>query len=282
MNTLQYFVDAIIVINLRRRRDRWEHCMREFESIGINPLAVCRFEAYDKPLDHNGVPNGNKGCSESHRGVLEWIAREKLNRVLVCEDDITVRPEYRDNFNATFDLIAAEIPDNAKLVYLGGGYADNPKRRHSPHLIEINRMLTTSSYIIGHQMAREMAPYISGVGPIDNLFHGFTERGGCYCSQPRLFVQYTSLSDLTDREADYGPSMCDTRHEEMLIEGEWSDEGYFITTLTRRELTVASDMIGDTVIVDGQCYTVERAIPPTDRGPWYRGSKIVLSLKPTA
>lgn len=282
MNSLQQYVDAIIVINLARRADRMVHCMRELESIGINTLGVSRFEAYDKPLDHNGVPNGNAGCCASHRGVIEWIAREKFNRVLVFEDDITVRPEYRDNFNDTFEQIAREIPADAKLVYLGGGYADNPKRRHSPHLIEINRMLTTSSYLIGWEMAREMAPYISGVGPIDNLFHGFTERGGCYCSQPRLFVQYTSLSDLTDREADYGPSMCDTRHEEMLIEGEWKSRELFLTELTRRELTVASDMIGDTVIVDGKSFVVVKAIPKTERGPWYRGEQIALVLQPTA
>ncbi len=282
MNSLQQYVDAIIVINLARRQVRWEHCQDQFASIGIPASALKRFEGYDKPRDHNGQPSGNKGCTESHRGVLEWIAREKWHRVLVCEDDITVRPEYRDNFNDTFEAIAREIPCDAKIVYLGGGYANNPRRKHSPHLIEISRMLTTSSYLIGWQMAREMAPYISGVGPIDNLFHGFTEKGGSYCSYPRLFVQYTSVSDLTDREADYGPSMCDSRHEEMLIEGEWKSSALFLTTLTRRELTVETDMIGDTVIVEGKSFVVEKAIPKTARGPWYRGEQIALVLKPTA
>ena len=277
MNSLQQYVDAIIVINLARRQDRWLHCRFELQSIGIHEEEILRFDAYDKPAN-----SGNRGCTESHRGVLEWIAREKWERVLVCEDDIAVRPEYRDHFNDTFEQIAREIPADAKITYLGGGYANNPIRRHSPHLIEISRMLTTSSYLIGWKMAREMAPYISGVGPIDNLFHGFTEKGHCYCSQPRLFVQYTSLSDLTDREADYGPSMCDTRHEEMLMEGTWNAAGEFITTLTRRELTIANDMVGDTAIIDGQQYKVRlaRAINPSNpNGPWYRGQAMALVLE---
>lgn len=277
MNTLLNYVEAIIVINLARRQDRWQHCLREFASIGVSPSQLLRFDAYDKPDN-----SGNRGCTESHRGVLEWIAREKWERVLVCEDDITVRPEYRDNFHDTFAQISAEIPADAKIVYLGGGYASNPKRKYSPHLIEIDRMLTTSSFLIGWKMAREMAPYISGVGPIDNLFGGFTAKGNCYCSYPRLFVQYTTLSDLTDREADYGPSMCDTRHEEMLLDGTWIADGLFRTVLTRRELTQARDIFGDTVIVDGKTYTVRGINTPTERGPWYRGAPVDLSLEPSS
>lgn len=282
--TFANYFDRILVLSLPRRMDRRAHVSGEMGSIGVHPSEYEYVEGYDKPIDHEGHPNGNKGCSEGHRRILEIIAYEKWNRVLVLEDDFCVRREFRDNLHQIFTLISSEIPSDARITYLGGGYAANPKRRVSKHIIEITRMLTTSSYIIGHKMASEMAPYISGIGPIDNLFHRFTEQGGCYCVTPRLFVQYTSVSDLTDREVNYEPSMTDSRHEEMLLEGRWGEMLHglrsFIGTIQRREIAAQHDMDGETVIVGDKQYKVAGLLLPTHKAPWYRGEIVTYLLDP--
>jgi hypothetical protein len=94
-----------------------------------------------------------------------------------------------------------------------------PQARRSPHVIRIGRMLTTSSFGITHQFARKVAPYMSGVGPVDNLFGGFQRENECYCVDPTLFIQRKSFSDLRDRTEDYIGAMQDMNHLRALDAG---------------------------------------------------------------
>lgn len=205
------YFDKIFCINLSRRTDRWDHAQKQFNKFELYPVE--RFEGYDKPTDHLGNPNGNMGCTSSHRALLEIIAYHEWSRVLVFEDDF----EFRfDDANEQFDAMIKEVPEDWDMLYLGGHYAEKPIRRVSEHVIRMGRMHTTSSYGITWQMARRMAPYICGIGPIDTLYSGFIPNNKCYIFQPRLVVQYSSFSDLTDRDSNNEPCMTDPNHEQMV------------------------------------------------------------------
>lgn len=280
MNPLEEYCDQIIVIGLARRTDRRAAFGAEMNAIGLTRYRW--FDGFDKPVDHNGQPSGNKGCTESHRAVLDAIVFNGWNRVAVFEDDAMVRIAYRDTFNASLNDALRELPADARLTYLGGGYACNAKRRISPRVIEIKRMLTTSSYIITGEMAREMAPHVSGVGPIDNLFHAHTEKGGCYCIQPRLFIQRETVSDLTDQTVNYEGSMTDARHEEMLLDGKVErrgDELILRGRLQRRELAAPHDANGEEVIVEGELYRIVRLELPAHRPSWFRDEPCTYVLR---
>lgn len=280
MSPLEYIFDKIIVIGLARRTDRRALFIQEMAKLGVKNFEW--FDGYDKPVDHNGQPSGNKGCSESHRAVLDTIVFNKWRNAVVFEDDAMVRPQFIETFNQIFLQAMSEVPAGAKIIYLGGGYGCNPVRRIGPCVIEIRRMLTTSSYIITGEMAREMAPHISGVGPIDNLFNGFTEKGNCYCIQPRLFVQRETLSDLTDQTVNYEGSMTDAAHEEMLLEGtvtKLGDDYVLSGKLQRRELAAPHDMDNTEVIVDDKLYRIASLQLPDHRAPWFRGEPVTYFLK---
>ncbi len=109
-----------------------------------------------------------------------------------------------------------EIPEHWDMLYLGGHYGEPPIARVSPHVIQCGRMLTTSSYGITAQMARKMAPYISGVGPIDSLYGGFHRDNRCLILSPRLMIQRPSFSDLQEREMSNSDCMLDESHEQMV------------------------------------------------------------------
>lgn len=205
----------IIVINLRRRRDRLAHFLDQMDSIGVSVADITVFEGYDKP-ELQGVPNGNLGCTASHRGVLELIAFNRWERVCVFEDDATVRAAYAPNFDVHFEHAFLDVPQDFDICYLGAHYANDPIRKVTARVVECSRVLTTSSYVIGWKQARKMAPHISGVGPIDNLFGDFTAKGGSYVLFPRLFVQYTNQSDLTGQMAENTTCMEDKSHEQVL------------------------------------------------------------------
>ena len=224
MNTpIEEYFDKIFVINLARRLDRWTHVEREMDKLGITEYE--RFEAYDRPIDHHGNPNGNMGCTSSHRALYEIIAYNKWPRVLIFEDDFAICTDFPQ---ATFGKLIAHVPENWDMLYLGGHYGGEPSefKRIYPIMpglaqfgvIQIGRMLTTSSYGITSQFARKIAPYINGVGPIDSLLTGFhTPSNNCFITRPRIFVQYPGMSDLTDVHSSNHHCMLDRRHEEIAM-----------------------------------------------------------------
>lgn len=291
MNTPADWFDAIFIINLARRLDRWMEAMNEANLCQFQwawePVKTFRVEAYAGLLDHTGKPNGNLGCTNSHRAVLELIAFHQYERALVLEDDFMLRPAIAPDFPQLFDATVRELPADWRMFYLGGSYGENPKGRHSPHLIETNAVMTTSSYCVGWQQARRMAPQIYGVGPIDSLYHRFNREPGCFMASPRFFVQRPSYSDLTERMAENVTSMEDSAHEDMLLEGHWEVRpdgnlpGTFHGTVQRREISTVDQLNGTPVIVERQPYIVVSIRLPFHHPPrpWFKGESCLYVLR---
>lgn len=211
MNTpIEKYFDQIIVINLKRRQDRWDHVVDQMKKLGITEYL--RFEAYDKPIDHNGQASGNMGCTASHRAVMEIVQWEGWNRTLVFEDDFAF---CQDNAQGLFEKMIPEVPNSWQCLYLGGHYMRKKESysRVSPHVIRVDGMLTTSSFAYTKEFARAVAPNLSGVGPIDNLISGSHAAHETYILQPRIFVQYPNWSDLQEQHASNHQCMLDKQIE---------------------------------------------------------------------
>ena len=279
--TLNEYFSRIFCINLARRPDRWRHVEEQCRRFN---LRVERFEAHDRVV-HHGQVNGNAGCTASHRALLELAAHHRWPRVLILEDDFEIR---HDDFNERFSAMISEVPDDWDMLYLGGGYAEPPQYRHSEHVIRINAMLTTSSYAVTTELARRMAPYISGVGPIDSLYGHYNRTANCFIVQPRLIVQYPNVSDLQEQYTDNTGSMLDEHHEDMLLSGEWlpgpgGDLRRLESTLARRELAARTDIDGLDVIVGRELFRVVAIESlPNHPPPWWRGEPCVYVLAPCA
>lgn len=202
----QFFDGNIFVINLARRPDRLENFTKQMDHLGIK---FERFDAIDA-----GVGFGNHGCCASHRAVMDMIVRRGLKRAFVFEDDSIVLPQFRDTFHDEVKAPLRELPPDWDLVYLGGGYADDPQGWHSRHLIRINGMKTTSSYGVTAKSARELRDYIPEgcSNGIDDIFSGYAQPHMSFISEPRFFVQYNNYSDLQRAVLDNGQSMQDTAH----------------------------------------------------------------------
>lgn len=219
MNLNDYF-EKIICINRDIRQDRWAHFTHQCDRYGFSSD---RFRAHEGTMP-DGSFNGNLGCTASHRGVLELIAHHGWERTLIFEDDVeVVEPgRYGDHakgrlpFQQQWEQIVPEIPDDWDMLYLGGHYGSPPISRVSPHIIRIASMLTTSSYAVSRKFAYEVAPHIHSGGPIDSRYSEFMRFYKCYCVQPRLFVQYTNVSDLQHREMENAQCMLDPNHEAMV------------------------------------------------------------------
>lgn len=205
-----YFGGNIFVITTRKRQDRRDQICRELVRLGIN--APIWFDGHTDVLVEGRV-SGNAGCVASHRGVMEIIAHQQIERAMILEDDCQCI--YND-FDERFERFIRELPSPWGIFYLGGGYAEPPIRRASPHVIQVGRMMTTSSYAVTWQMARKMAPTLCGGGPIDSLIARFNRDAPSYCISPRCMVQRPSYSDLQEREMDNSQSMLDRALEQKM------------------------------------------------------------------
>jgi GR25 family glycosyltransferase involved in LPS biosynthesis len=206
MRIEQYF-DRIVLINLERRKDRMEESTAQLQRLDMPNHSTTLFTGHDMPGD------GNRGCTASHRGVLELICHHRWQRTLILEDDFHVN---HDDCQERFAAMIGDVPDDWEMLYLGGHYGKAPLGRVSPHVIRCDNMMTTSSYAVTLDFARRMAPWICGVGPIDTLYFGEHQKGRSYIFQPRLMKQRAGYSDLQQHVMDNGGCMSDTAHENMV------------------------------------------------------------------
>jgi GR25 family glycosyltransferase involved in LPS biosynthesis len=206
----QFFGGNIFVINLARRPDRLANFMQCMKALGIK---FERFEAIDA-----GTHDGNTGCCASHRAVLDLVVQRGLERAFVFEDDSVIRPRFTDTFHQDVAAPLRELPPDWDLIYLGGGYGDDPQGWFSKHLIRINGMKTTSSYGVTAKSARELRDYIPSPcsDGIDNIFSGYAPSHRSFICEPRFFIQYENYSDLQRAKLNNGMSMEDEGHVRRL------------------------------------------------------------------
>ena len=251
MTTLEQHFDACFCISLARRPDRWIECEQEIrEHFGTKLGWVQRWYGYDHPT------SGHSGCSRSHRELLRHIVKEGYNRVLVLEDDFAVvtlprltekgfSPGFevwethcringgKGTLNQRFGALSYFLPESYDVLYLGGGYGENPISRFNKHVIRCGFMQTTSSYGITGKFAKIWSDKVDASvnakegeseeeilarhpGPIDNVFGGFSHDHLYYVLQPRLMYQRESMSDITGVSNNYLYSMTDAAHESLL------------------------------------------------------------------
>lgn len=126
-------VDAVCVINLAHRTDRWEDISRQLERCGAPAEKIHRIDAvWGKKLPGFGTHRLFRGCTEeeslfwagragcllSHRRCFEWAAAQGFARILILEDDAEFKDDLQGNIGAMLAETALHHPI-WDLFYLG-------------------------------------------------------------------------------------------------------------------------------------------------------------------
>lgn len=205
----RYFSGHIFCINLERRTDRWAHAEAQFKKHGLT--CVQRFEACVDPVP--GRHDQNTGCTASHRALLDLCVANNWPSIFVFEDDFDI---LHEDFHHRFETYVKDVPADWDMLYIGGGYGGPPISRVSAHVIRAGRLMTTSSYGVTYDMAKRLAPWIVGSGPIDCLYADRAHDNKVYILSPRLVVQYPNHSDLQGKFMNNSASMLDSAHERSI------------------------------------------------------------------
>lgn len=114
-------MDAIFMINLERRSERRVKMERSFREIGLEvenvpavdgqtltdesleEIGVKFLPGYADPFSNRPMTKGEIGCFLSHFWIWEKMRMEKLNEILVLEDDIRFEPYFKERAMGLLD-----------------------------------------------------------------------------------------------------------------------------------------------------------------------------------
>lgn len=202
--------DRAYIINLHDRVDRKQEVVGEFGKIGLTiPDDHVRFYTATRPTDRGNFPSaGARGVFTSHRNVLELAAKDKLQNVLVFEDDIAFRNVGNDCISQVIRRLHEIDWD---LIYFGYYLRTNPPPLLGPLVPWKEITIGTHFYAVNGHFIGRMLEYMrdSEVGPAGDSERGPTSADGIHnrirlidpdirvlLASPSLAFQRSSRTDL--------------------------------------------------------------------------------------
>lgn len=200
-------------INLDHRTDRKTHVESELQKIGIGAQ---RFNAIK-------MKNGAIGCSMSHLKILEEAHKNRLEHVLIVEDDITfLKPEkFKKQINHFF-----ELHGNNWDVVLFAGNNMPPYQTVDDTCIQVTRCQTTTGYLVNGPYIQTLATNVrAGLThllnspdekinyAIDRYWFHLQEKDRWFFITPPTVIQREDYSDIEKRVTNYQDLMQDLDKE---------------------------------------------------------------------
>ena len=202
-------------INLEHRVDRKNQVEEELKTIGIKAE---RFNAIK-------MENGAIGCSMSHLKLLQDAVNNKLDHILILEDDITfLQPEvFKTQLNKFFELHG----NNWDVILLAGNNMP-PYKTIDDTCIQVSRCQTTTGYLVnGHYIKVLMQNVKLGLTnliskpsehskfAIDKFWFVLQGASKWFLITPLTVVQREGYSDIEKRVISYEHIMRDIDKDKL-------------------------------------------------------------------
>ena len=209
-------------INLEHRLDRKQHVEQELSKIGIKAE---RFNAIK-------MENGAIGCSMSHLKILQNSLKNKLDHVLIVEDDITFLDveTFRNNFNTFLQnrKSESELGTSWDVILLAGNNMP-PYIRVEETSIQVKKCQTTTGYLVnGHYIQKLIENVKMGlhnlikypkhhvIYAIDMFWHELQKTDKWFLITPLTVIQKEDYSDIEKKITKYYKPMLDLDKVKML------------------------------------------------------------------
>jgi GR25 family glycosyltransferase involved in LPS biosynthesis len=199
-NPFDYF-DKMFCINLDERTDRWELAQKEFERIGILDK-VERFSA----IKEN---DGRLGVIKSNLEIVKYAKKNKLNNVLVFEDDVKF---VIDNPNEYLSKAISQIGNLKWSLFYLGANTHQKLIKLKPNLILLKHAYAVHSMAYSSLVYDKFIRKYEGMKSISKfpdildvyLAQEIQAKETCLMVNPLLTTQRESYSDIEKRVVNYG------------------------------------------------------------------------------
>jgi glycosyl transferase, family 25 len=199
------WIDKIIYINLEKRPDRRLFLLKEFKRVGVPANKLLRIDAV---LDEK---RGAIGCTKSHIAALTYAIENKLNNVLVLEDDVNFIPNINTVYNT---LLAIEkLKDTFDIIQLTA-FDIKERTPYTSLLDKCNYCTMGTGYIVNKNFMEKLRRNMSeGVKKLeetnenkytmDHYWSSLQPKSKWYTLCQRIIYQRKSYSDNEKRVTLY-------------------------------------------------------------------------------
>lgn len=173
-----------IIVNLEKRKDRWEKVIQEVEIFGIKEYT--RF---------NAIEGGRIGFNHS---MYKCIQMSEMT--LILEDDCYFEGTLKDLITCL-----GELPDNWDMLYLGATLRETAVK-FSEHLCKINSAHTTHAILYSVKGAKYC---FENFDPDSDWIYDDWLRNvahkelNCFITRPMMAFQFQSHSDISNWDLPY-------------------------------------------------------------------------------
>lgn len=199
-NVPEKYFDRVVLINLKRRPERYAATMKMIEEMKDWPFPMPeRFEAIDaeKIPTPIGWPDGGGawGCMQSHRQVLERAMMDGVENLLVLEDDVV----FVENFAKQVVAFMQQVPDDWEQIMFGGQLFGNSKNEQvKPGIIRVADCHRTHCYAVRGQYMRDLySKWCSSYGHCDHVMGPLQRDRMVYAPDPFIAGQREGWSDIS-------------------------------------------------------------------------------------
>lgn len=200
-NKVWDYFKEIYCINLDRRTDRWNHAVKEFESVGVLDRVV-RVSA----VEH---PDGRVGLIKSFLKIFKDVEERQIENVLIFEDDVTFIPE--NNPIETLEKAINQVGGIEWSLFYLGANTHEKCNVFRPNLILLRNAFAAHAVAYSHKTYRqiierfEKTNEIRRAQDINDVFfcQEIQNRRTSFLVNPIIATQYPSFSDLEKRDVNY-------------------------------------------------------------------------------
>lgn len=188
--------EKIFVLSLARRSDRREKALAECARVGLSNVEV--FEGLDGHALEGALPDGVSagmhGCLAGHQRILEQCVLQKVQSVLVLEDDVVFCDDFKERWPDTLQ----KLPPDTDMFYLGGQFKEPPAIQGEFLRAVGGGIIRTHSYVVcNHEHLRKLyVQCCSFLGHVDNIFSAHHAASKVLAPMNWLCGQSSGVSDV--------------------------------------------------------------------------------------
>ena len=195
------FLDAIYVVNLEHRTDRWNHISGVLDALDVEYVRWEASYGKDVPTTPHEVRHISKlgaiGCRDSHIKIAKDAIAKGCRSYLVFEDDAVFTGGSPMDLRTACALWKSVQPAEWDLFYLGG---NKLRQDENPlgGLTHAADIFCTHAYMASDRMAHKIVRDAANSGiPIDEYFRTVQNQDGqSFALNRSLFGQMDDYSDI--------------------------------------------------------------------------------------
>jgi GR25 family glycosyltransferase involved in LPS biosynthesis len=225
-------LDAVLVINLDHRTDRWDEIRNHLTTI-VPAGKLHRLPAVlgrtlpgygDAPwfrrTKRAGTWGGRAGCMLSHRNALRLARERGWRRVLILEDDARIALPLQGETGRELAAFLERESRDYGVLFLGFTSPRKPVRpllklKNGPTVFQVSGCSTTHAYVVDTCLYDKLLAslpsddraawaWVARHVAIDRWYSLHLDRLTRVAAlSPQAVIQGASFSDITERQADY-------------------------------------------------------------------------------